>query len=153
MEDMSLQLDVYEESSEHESDGENSGPENGSDRENLVKESWFLSPKRKWTLDEEVSEEPHGKRIRVSTVKPVLSGHSKRRLKLVFKPDYRLMLVKSIAECSQESILHTLNPHLSNRLSLRPVFCLFLCGRIRQVLLYDKSLFSFEEKSLLLTVF
>ena len=108
--DMSLQLDVYEESSEHESDGENSGPENGSDRENSVKESWFLSPKRKWTLDEEVSEEPHGKRIRVSTVKPVLSGHSKRRLKLVFKPDYRLMLVKSIAECSQESILQYFKP-------------------------------------------
>ena len=31
------------------------------------------------------------------TVKPVLSGHSKRRPKLVFKTDYRLMQVKSIA--------------------------------------------------------
>ena len=39
------------------------------------------------------------------TVKPVLSGHSKRRLKLVFKTDYRLMQVKSIAECSNGSIL------------------------------------------------
>ena len=31
------------------------------------------------------------------TVKPVLSGHSKRRPKIVFKTDYRLMQVKSIA--------------------------------------------------------
>ena len=42
----------------------------------------------------------------ITTVKPVLSGHSKRRPKLVFKTDYRLMQVKSIAErdpwvCSQ----------------------------------------------------
>ena len=35
------------------------------------------------------------------TVKPVLSGHSKRRPKLIFKTDYRLMQVKSIAECSK----------------------------------------------------
>ena len=35
------------------------------------------------------------------TVKPVLSGHSKRRQKLVFKTDYGLMQVKSIAECSK----------------------------------------------------
>ena len=35
------------------------------------------------------------------TVKPVLSGHLKRTLKLVFKTDYRLMQVRSIAECSK----------------------------------------------------
>ena len=34
-----------------------------------------------------------------NTVKPVLSGHSKRRPKLDFKTDYHLMQVKSIAEC------------------------------------------------------
>ena len=34
-------------------------------------------------------------------VKPVLSGHSKRRLKVCFQTEYRLMKVKSIAECSQ----------------------------------------------------
>ena len=39
------------------------------------------------------------------TVKPVLSGHSKRRPKLVFKTNYRLMQAKSIAECSKGSIL------------------------------------------------
>ena len=36
-----------------------------------------------------------------STVKPVKSGHSKRRPKIVFKTAYRLMHVKSIAECSK----------------------------------------------------
>ena len=36
------------------------------------------------------------------TVKPVLGGHSKRRPKLVFKTDYLLMQVKSIAECSKK---------------------------------------------------
>ena len=33
-------------------------------------------------------------------VKPVLSGHSKEDQNLVFKSDYCLMQVKSIAECS-----------------------------------------------------
>ena len=35
-----------------------------------------------------------------TTVKRVLSGHSKRRPKLVFKTNYRLMKVKSIADCN-----------------------------------------------------
>ena len=36
------------------------------------------------------------------TVKPVLSGHSKKNTtKLTFKTDYRLMQVKSVAECSK----------------------------------------------------
>ena len=34
-----------------------------------------------------------------NTIKPVLSGHSKRRQALVFKTDYRLMQVKSSSEC------------------------------------------------------
>ena len=40
-------------------------------------------------------------RVHEITVEPVLSGHSKRTQKLVFKTDYRLMQVKSIAECSK----------------------------------------------------
>ena len=39
------------------------------------------------------------------TVKPVLSSHSKVDQKLVFKTDYLLMQIKSIAECSKGSIL------------------------------------------------
>ena len=37
--------------------------------------------------------------MKAGTVKPVLSGHSKKIKKLVFKADYYLMQVKSIAEC------------------------------------------------------
>ena len=72
------------------------------------------------------------------TVKPVFSGHSKRRPKLVFKTDYRLMQVKSIAECSKGSILQYFLPSLSYHLSLRSLFCQLLSGRLRQVLLYVK---------------
>ena len=39
------------------------------------------------------------------TVKSVLSDHSKRRSKLVFKTNYCLMQVKSISECPRGSIL------------------------------------------------
>ena len=54
-----------------------------------------------------------------------------------FKTDYRLMQVKSIAECSKGSILQYFRPSLSYYLSLRSLFCLFLSGRFSQVLLYD----------------
>ena len=75
-------------------------------------------------------------------VKLVFSGHSKRRPKLVLKTDYRLMLVKRIAECSKGSILQYFRPSLSYHLLLRCLFCLFLSGRLRQVLLYTKFLIS-----------
>ena len=39
--------------------------------------------------------------------KPVLSGHSRKLPKLVFKTDYRLMQVKSIAECSKRAFCNT----------------------------------------------
>ena len=55
--------------------------------------------------------------------------------KLVFKTNYRLMQVKSIAECSRGSILQYFQPSLSYHSSSRPLFCLFLSGRLRQVLL------------------
>ena len=48
-------------------------------------------------------------KVFVLTVKPVLSSHSKRRPKIGFKTDYRLMQVKSIAEC----ILQYVRPSLS----------------------------------------
>ena len=41
----------------------------------------------------------------VHTVKPMQNGHSQKDRKLVFKTNYRLMQVKSIAECSKRSIL------------------------------------------------
>ena len=73
------------------------------------------------------------------TVEPVLSGHTKRIPKLVFKTYYRLMQVKSFAECSKGSILQNFWPSLSYHLSLISLFCLFLSGRLRQVLLYLNS--------------
>ena len=46
------------------------------------------------------------------------------------------MQVKTIAECSKGSILQYIRPSLSNHLSLRSLFCLFLSGPFTQVLLY-----------------
>ena len=65
-------------------------------------------------------------------------SHSKRRQKIVFKTDYHLMQVKSIAEYFKGSILQYFRPSLSYHWPLRPLFCLFLSGRLRQVLLYGK---------------
>ena len=57
------------------------------------------------------------------TVKPVLSGHSNGRSNIGFQD--RLLLYAGQMYCRK---LH---------LSLRPLFCLFLSGRLRQVLLYS----------------
>ena len=43
----------------------------------------------------------------ISTVKPVLGSHSKRRPKLVFYPNYRLMQVKRFVECSIWKMEHS----------------------------------------------
>ena len=64
------------------------------------------------------------------TVKPVLSGHSKRTPKLVFNTNYYLMQVKSIAECSKGSILQYFQPSLSYHFPLGHLFCLFISGRL-----------------------
>ena len=45
------------------------------------------------------------------TVKPVLSGHSKRRPKLFLKTDYHFIPVKSIAECSMGASCNTFGLH------------------------------------------
>ena len=79
------------------------------------------------------------------TVKSVLRGHSKRRPKIVFKTDYGLMQIKSIAECSKGSILQYFRPSLRYHLSLKPLFCLFLSGCLRHVLLYLKILWKMER--------
>ena len=52
---------------------------------------------------------------------------------MVFNTDYHLMQVKIIAECSKGSILQYFRPSLSYHLSLKSLFCLFLSGRLRQV--------------------
>ena len=60
-------------------------------------------------------------KLKLNTVKPVLSGHSK----LVFKTDYRLIQVKSIAECSNMTILQFFRPLLSYNLSIRSFLSIF----------------------------
>ena len=42
---------------------------------------------------------------KIHTVKPVLSDHSQKDQKWVFKTNYRLMQVKYFEECSKGSIL------------------------------------------------
>ena len=61
------------------------------------------------------------------TIKPVKNGHSQKDRKLVaFKTNYRLMEVKSIAECSLIKLLFVFK-----------IFVLsILSGRFTQVLLY-----------------
>ena len=67
--------------------------------------------------------------------KTCLKQSLKKKTRMVFKTDYHLMQVKSIAECSKGSILQYFWLSLSYHLSLRSLFYLFLSGRLRQVLL------------------
>ena len=62
--------------------------------------------------------------------------HSQIDLRLVFKTNYCLMQVESIAECSKGSILQYFRPSLSDNWSLRSLFSLFLSGSFTLVLLY-----------------
>ena len=67
------------------------------------------------------------------TVTPVLSGHSKRRPKLVFKTVYRSRQVtNTYCRILQENIMHYIRHSLSFHLSSRSLFCLFLSGRLKQ---------------------
>ena len=60
------------------------------------------------------------------------------------------MQVERIAECSNESILQYFQPSLSYHLSLRSLFCLFLSGRLRQVLLYLYNVYTFKRMNFLI---
>ena len=75
-----------------------------------------------------------------STVKPVLSGHSKKT-KQGFQGRLSLNAGQSIAECSPWSILQYFRPSLSYYFSFISLFSLFLSGRFRQVLQYCYTLF------------
>ena len=70
--------------------------------------------------------------------KPALSGHSKRRPEISFQDRLSLNAGQKYCRMLQESILQYFWPSLSYHLSLRPLFCLFLSGSLKQVLLeYD----------------
>ena len=72
------------------------------------------------------------KKNKMSTVKPVLSGHSQKDQKWVFNTNYRLMQVKSIAECS-----NWISTALSYHMALRTLrFFYSLSGGLRLVSQY-----------------
>ena len=68
---------------------------------------------------------------RLYTLISVFSDHSQKDQKWFYKANYRLMQVKSIAECSKGSILQYFRPAFGYLVTLRP-FCIFLCGRLIQ---------------------
>ena len=70
-------------------------------------------------------------------IKPVLSGHSKKgRLVIGFNDQLSLNADQKYCRMLQESILQYFQHSLSYYLSFRPLFCLFLSGHLRWVLLY-----------------
>ena len=62
-----------------------------------------------------------------------VNGFEKRRPKIVFKDRLSLNAGQKYCRMLQESILQYFRTSLSYHLSLRPLFCLFLSGRLRQV--------------------
>ena len=66
----------------------------------------------------------------MSTVKPVLSGHSKIDKTKVLKTNGSLMKVESIAECSSWSILQYFWPALSNNQSWKTSLVFFLVAAL-----------------------
>ena len=74
--------------------------------------------------------------------KTYLNGHSQKDYKFVFKTNYPLMQVKSIAECSKGSIQY-FRPWLSFHFPLRSFF-LFLHGRFTQVYCMPVSMSIFQ---------
>ena len=73
---------------------------------------------------------------------------------MVFKTDYCLMQVKSIAECSKGSILQYFRSSLSYHLPLKPLLCLFLVvllymyltWRAEDMLPYDLNFYTHKNK-------
>ena len=92
-----------------------------------VKSSGKDLSRRKRKKDQSVDFE-----VSCTTVKPVLSGHS-QNTKMGLQDQLWLIQVKSIAECSKGSILQYFRPAFSYHMALRPLFCLSLSGRLRQV--------------------
>ena len=68
--------------------------------------------------------------------KTCLKRPLKRKTKIVFQDQLSINAGQKYCRMLQESILQYFWPPLSYHLSLRPLFCLFLSGCLRQVLLY-----------------
>ena len=72
--------------------------------------------------------------------KTCLKRPLKKRAKIVFQDPLSLNVGQKYCRMLQESILQYFRPSLSYHLSLRPLFCLFLSGLLRQALLYAQTL-------------
>ena len=64
----------------------------------------------------------------------------KKKTRIGFQDRLSLNTGQKYCRMLQESILQYFRPSLSYHLSLRPLLCLFLSGRLRQILLYMNSL-------------
>ena len=67
--------------------------------------------------------------------KTCLKRPLQKKTKLGFKTDYRLMQVKSIAECSKRAFCNT-STFIKLRIVIKTFVLSFLSGSLRQVLLY-----------------
>ena len=68
--------------------------------------------------------------------KTCLNRPLKKKTKIVFQDRISLNAGQKYCRMLKESILQYFRPSLSYHLFLRPLFCLFLSGCLRQVLLY-----------------
>ena len=64
---------------------------------------------------------------------------TQEKYKIGFQDQLSLNAGQEYCRMLQKSILQYIRPSLSYHLSLRPLFCLFLNGRLRQVLLYSRN--------------
>ena len=90
----------------------------------------FIYPLLSWGLDN------HSYIFDLITVKPVLRGHLKRRPKIGFQYWLSLNAGQKYCRMLQESNLQYFWSSLSYHFVFKALFCLFLSGRWRQVLLY-----------------
>ena len=77
--------------------------------------------------------------LQKNTVKPVLSGHSKRRPIIGFQVQLSLNAGQKYCRMLQESILQYFRPSLSYNLILKPLCRLFMSNCLRHILWYWAS--------------
>ena len=75
----------------------------------------------------------------MSTVKPILSGHSKKKTKIGFQDQLSLNAGQKYCRMLQREHSAILSTFIKLPSAVKNSFCLFLRGRFRQVLLYFKN--------------
>ena len=87
----------------------------------IIEGQWMTAAKLT-TILRYITRPPDKSALSITSLK---QPHSKKGQKWVFKTNYRLMQVKSIAECSKGSILQYMWPALSYHMALRPFLYIF----------------------------